>query len=151
MNTILPYKDMLFKESFNFADGDAIYTISIHGIITLLLPREKPRNIGFLAKSRDGILEYFVTRNPDVHLFTKLNAYGVNHKIMEVFDPDTIVFLIVNKTNAKESDIRVVDRDTYKQQSQFLYFKKQNFELQRFIGLEHLRPLKPKTTAKSII
>lgn len=144
---MLPYKDKLFKENFNFTDGEAIYSISVHGVVILSLPNERPRNIGFLAKSRDGVMtEYHVTRNPEVHLFRKLNAYGINHKIMEVFDPDNIIVYIRHNKGA-DIDMRIIDRDTYKQHAQYLHFKKQNFELQRFIGVEHLQ----KVSSKSVI
>lgn len=134
-----PYKSKLLQEPILIEDNGCLYMINKDGIATLQLPDGKQRNIGFLTKDRDGIVEYHITRNPEIHLFHKLDAYGINHRIMIAFDPDVVVFYIVNKGTSTKN-IYYIDRNTYLKYATFLHFKQQNFELQRFIKVIHLKP-----------
>lgn len=136
---LTPYKDKLMVEPISFDDNGSFYYIDRGGIAIIQLPDGKRRHIGFLTKDRDGRVEYHIARNPEIHLFHKLDAYGINHRIMEVFDPDMVVFYIINKDTATKN-LYYIDRETYaKYATVYLHFKQQNFELQRFIKTIHLK------------
>lgn len=137
--TMTPYREKLLKDDIRIEDNGCLYMINKDGIILVQLPDGKYRNIGFLSKDRDGIVEYHITRNPEIHLFRKLDAYGINHRVMTAFDPDRVVFYIINK-DSPTKNIYYIDRETYAKYSTcFLHFKQQNFELQRFIKVIYLK------------
>ncbi len=133
-------KEFLHSKEMELIDKNKCkYRIGIAGEVIMTLPTGVKRQIGQLTKiDADGVdrLIYTCYRKKAIHLMRVNNSYGVNEYIINQFKPDEIVF-IVEDTGEK----LWIDAASFAQNSAYLHFKNSGFELQRFIGLNHLKTI----------
>lgn len=104
-------------------------------VLYLILKSEqgKKRRLGVITKSTKTL---FIKRRRMVHLLRKGNAYGFNEYVLEnakLFDK---IKLTDEQSEWKVPVKFILEKGTY------LHFKKQGFELQKFVSLEQLEPFK---------
>lgn len=98
--------------------------------ISLRLKGDKPRNIGTVTKSTRTIE---MRRIRAVHLFRKLNAYGFNDYVLRQSKTFDWIRLSDDLGNNWK-----VPKDYILENGEYLNFKREGFELQRFVSLENL-------------
>ena len=92
-----------------------------------LVSEKRRRRIGVLTKSTGT---FNVVRIRAKHLHNKLNAYGFNHKILEMSKRIKNVVLTDDITRYK------IPKEFIMNNTNFLFFKQQGFELQTFLTLD---------------
>jgi len=101
--------------------------------VCLNLPFEQ-RFIGVLSLEGEGT--FTCNRTESKHLFQKLNAIGLNHKVLT---SDKISFKwIVIKYQTRSGYIKslVTSREYWKAYGQIYQFSKQGYELQSFLSID---------------
>lgn len=126
-------RESLFKTNIGIDEKGNTYTVTKNGDITLKLSTGETRSIGKFIQEGDKL--YFVCiRSKNKHLMRKFNAYGFNNTIIENFKPDCIVL------DERDTGNRYyIDLDTFLNNSKFLNFKTQGFELQRFLEVKYMK------------
>ena len=99
-----------------------------------LVEEQRYRKIGVINLAQKTLS---VKRKRDKHLFRKLGAYGLNHKLIS----DTKLF---NKVRLSDEHSEwLIDNDFILKNGEFLHFKNpQGFELQTFISLHSIEQFK---------
>lgn len=95
----------------------------------------RSRKVGVITKSTKTLK---ITRKRDKHLFRKLNAYGFNEYVLANGKSFDKIWL---KDDFNEWKIPV---DFILKEGEYLNFKAQGFELQKFISLEKIEQFKVK-------
>lgn len=92
------------------------------------------RFIGEIDFSGDGT--FTCNRTKSKHLFRKLNAIGLNYKLL-TSDKISFKWIVINyKTGSGYSKKLVTSRDYWKTYGQVYQFSKKGFELQSFLSLD---------------
>lgn len=99
-----------------------------------LLSENKKRLIGTVTRSTKTI--YF-KRKKSIHLFRKINAYGMNHHILA--NQSTIDWIDLSDDCGGHWKIPV---KYVLENGEYMQFSKIGFELQRFVSLENLEQFK---------
>jgi hypothetical protein len=130
-------RDLLHQKTFDLIDQNKCrYFIGEFGDINMTLPTGTKRHIGQLMKGEEGNIIYVCFRKKQFHLMRVNNSYGVNEFIMKQFAPDIILFQV--EDTGERLKITKKDFDAH---SEYMHFKQQGFELQKFIGLTHLEAI----------
>jgi hypothetical protein len=104
--------------------------------LKLILVNDKPRKIGTVTKSTRTIA---MKRKRGVHLFRKLNAFGFNDFVLrEQNCVDWVRLSDDTGTHWKIPVKYILENGVY------MNFKKEGFELQRFVSLEQLEQFRVK-------
>lgn len=103
--------------------------------IQLQAGRGRKRKIGVVTKSTETII---IKRNREKHLFRKMDAYGFNQYILENTKSFKTVWL---KDDFSDWKIPV---SFILQNGEYMNFKREGFELQRFVSLESIEQFRVK-------
>ncbi len=95
-----------------------------------LAAEKKRRTIGVLTKST-GVFN--IVREREKHLHRISNSYGFNHRILTMSNKIKTVVLTDDVTRYKIPISYILEN------TNFLFFKQQGFELQTFVSLEQLK------------
>jgi hypothetical protein len=102
--------------------------------LKLHLAGDKPRLIGTVTKSTRTIV---MRRKRAVHLFRKMNAYGFNDYVLR----QAKTFDWIRLSDDLGNDWKI-PKDYILNEGEYMNFKRQGFELQRFVSLENLEQFK---------
>jgi len=136
-NSIKPDSGKTIKIIFDASENKIIVTETEKLIsIDLKLKNEKRRrHVGFVTKSTRTLN---VLRRRGDHLHKLSSSYGFNHKILEISKRFDTVCLQDEYCRWKIPKAYLLEH------TNFLFFKKQGFELQTFISLEQLKQFEVK-------
>jgi hypothetical protein len=112
--------------------NDRLINIKLH------LQGDKPREIGTVTKSTRTIQ---MKRKRGLHLFRKMNAYGFNDYILR--NQTTFDWIRLSDDTGSNWKIPV---SYILESGQYMNFKNQGFELQRFVPLEQLEQFRVQTS-----
>lgn len=133
-------RNLLGIRVINLEDNNKCkYVIDITGRIMLTLPTGTRRIIGQLYDTGDGLF-YGTVRQESIHLFRKTNSYGFNDFIYKTFKPDKVIIWVEDKQIRLSATASVIDN-----KAEYLHFKNQGFELQKFLQLHYFKEELPDT------
>ena len=120
-------KDQKIKDQF----GNQL-TFRKSGWVELFLKRNKEtRKLGYLRQERVTRQHiFFSPRNEKRHTFKALDAWGVNHNLLQRLDkfPGETLFVITTELGKYRLPVKVI-----KEKGQFQHHKEPGFELQLFV------------------
>lgn len=100
--------------------------VNTSGEIRLMLPNQKPRNIGWFSDSGDT---FHCQRNPAKHLHNITESFGFNHELLR---DGSFKWIVVHLPFGQQL---ITSRTHVLQKGFFQHYKQQHFERQLFLHL----------------
>jgi len=127
--------------------------ITQKGEVHLVLPNQKPRNIGWFS---DNGNTFHTQRNPAKHLHRNSNSYGFNYELLRDGNFSRVIVHLPFGGLLETTRIHILKKGG------FLHFKVRGYERQRFLALSDfgrekaiqtenlLTPIQPKASQQNL-